>query len=195
MQTLTHRGEILPWSAFLGAMRTSMTAQEATKGAGLRILTETVMLAYAGRADRGDSRAVPGSDLASMGPGWRSQCARRAAHGRRQRRLGALQPRATQQSSFVSTLISSAAAPATSATRGSSRRAGDRRPRVEPAVRRRKHADVDGRQGGSPAAAQAEQIESIARALAADLGVAGVNSRGGAFRDGASVDRRSRATT
>jgi Fe-S-cluster-containing dehydrogenase component len=42
MQTLTHTGEILPWSAFLGAMRTVTTAQQATKGAGLRILTETV---------------------------------------------------------------------------------------------------------------------------------------------------------
>ena len=42
MQTLTHRGEILPWSSFLGAMRTVTTAQQATKGAGLRILTETV---------------------------------------------------------------------------------------------------------------------------------------------------------
>jgi MoCo/4Fe-4S cofactor protein with predicted Tat translocation signal len=42
MQTLTHRGDILPWSSFLGAMRTVATAQEATKGAGLRILTETV---------------------------------------------------------------------------------------------------------------------------------------------------------
>jgi molybdopterin-containing oxidoreductase family iron-sulfur binding subunit len=42
MQTLTHMGEILPWSAFIGAMRTVTTAQQATKGAGLRILTETM---------------------------------------------------------------------------------------------------------------------------------------------------------
>ena len=42
MQTLTHTGEILPWSAFLGAMRTVTNAQQASKGAGLRILTETV---------------------------------------------------------------------------------------------------------------------------------------------------------
>ncbi|HKY22204.1 MAG TPA: 4Fe-4S dicluster domain-containing protein [Vicinamibacterales bacterium] len=42
MQTLSHVGEILPWSAFIGAMRTVMTSQHATKGAGLRILTETV---------------------------------------------------------------------------------------------------------------------------------------------------------
>ena len=42
MRTLTHRGEIFPWSAFIGAMRTVSTLQQATKGAGLRILTETV---------------------------------------------------------------------------------------------------------------------------------------------------------
>ena len=42
MQTLTHLGEIVPWSAFIGAMRTLATSQLAVKGAGLRILTETV---------------------------------------------------------------------------------------------------------------------------------------------------------
>ena len=42
MRTLTHLGEIFPWSAFIGAMRTVATGQQATKGAGLRILTETV---------------------------------------------------------------------------------------------------------------------------------------------------------
>ena len=42
MRTLTHVGEIVPWSAFIGAMRTVSTAQQATKGSGLRILTETV---------------------------------------------------------------------------------------------------------------------------------------------------------
>jgi MoCo/4Fe-4S cofactor protein with predicted Tat translocation signal len=42
MRTLTHLGEIFPWSAFIGAMRTMATTQQAAKGAGLRILTETV---------------------------------------------------------------------------------------------------------------------------------------------------------
>ncbi len=42
MQTLTHVGEILPWSAFIGAMRTVAMTQQASKGAGLRILTETI---------------------------------------------------------------------------------------------------------------------------------------------------------
>ena len=41
-QTLTNFGEIRPWSAFLGAMNAALTAQKPLKGAGLRILTESV---------------------------------------------------------------------------------------------------------------------------------------------------------
>jgi MoCo/4Fe-4S cofactor protein with predicted Tat translocation signal len=41
-QTLTNVGEIRPWSAFLGAMRAAMVAQQPLRGAGLRILTESV---------------------------------------------------------------------------------------------------------------------------------------------------------
>jgi MoCo/4Fe-4S cofactor protein with predicted Tat translocation signal len=42
VQTLTHIGEIRPWSAFLGAMNAALTAQKPLNGAGLRILTESV---------------------------------------------------------------------------------------------------------------------------------------------------------
>ena len=41
-QTLTNIGEIRPWSAFLGAIRPVLMAQQRLKGAGLRILTESV---------------------------------------------------------------------------------------------------------------------------------------------------------
>jgi molybdopterin-containing oxidoreductase family iron-sulfur binding subunit len=41
-QTLTHVGDIRPWSAFLGAMRAAMVAQQPLEGAGLRILTESI---------------------------------------------------------------------------------------------------------------------------------------------------------
>ena len=41
-QTLTNLGEIRPWSAFLGAIRNALTAQAALRGAGLRILTESI---------------------------------------------------------------------------------------------------------------------------------------------------------
>ena len=41
-RTLTNLGDIRPWSAFLGAMNAALTAQKPLKGAGLRILTESV---------------------------------------------------------------------------------------------------------------------------------------------------------
>ena len=41
-QTLRNLGEIRPWSAFLGAINAALTAQKPLKGAGLRILTESI---------------------------------------------------------------------------------------------------------------------------------------------------------
>ena len=41
-RSVSQLGEIRPWSAFITAMRAGLSAQAGTKGAGLRILTETV---------------------------------------------------------------------------------------------------------------------------------------------------------
>jgi MoCo/4Fe-4S cofactor protein with predicted Tat translocation signal len=41
-QTLTFRGEVRPWAAFGPAMQIALAGQKATKGAGLRILTEPI---------------------------------------------------------------------------------------------------------------------------------------------------------
>src|SRR3954463_3516805 len=41
-KTLRNLGEIRPWSSLLGAMNAALTAQKPLKGAGLRILTESV---------------------------------------------------------------------------------------------------------------------------------------------------------
>ena len=41
-QTLTNLGEIRPWSAFLAAIRAAVTAQQPLKGAGIRLLTESI---------------------------------------------------------------------------------------------------------------------------------------------------------
>ena len=41
-QTLTNVGEIRPWAAFLGTIRAALATQQPVKGAGLRILTESV---------------------------------------------------------------------------------------------------------------------------------------------------------
>ena len=51
-QALTNLGEIRPFSAFAAAMRRCSTAQQATQGAGIRILTETVASPTLGGADR-----------------------------------------------------------------------------------------------------------------------------------------------
>ena len=41
-QTVTYRGEVRPWSTFQAAIQASLAVQKATKGAGLRILTEPI---------------------------------------------------------------------------------------------------------------------------------------------------------
>jgi molybdopterin-containing oxidoreductase family iron-sulfur binding subunit len=41
-QTLTNIGDIRPWSAFLGAIRAALVAQQPLRGAGLRLLTESI---------------------------------------------------------------------------------------------------------------------------------------------------------
>jgi len=41
-KTLTNLGEIRPWSAFLGTIRAATVSQQPLKGAGIRILTESV---------------------------------------------------------------------------------------------------------------------------------------------------------
>ena len=41
-QTLTNLGDIRPWSAFLGAIRAALTAQQPFRGAGIRLLTESI---------------------------------------------------------------------------------------------------------------------------------------------------------
>jgi len=41
-QTITQLGDVRPWSAVIAAVRGGLSAQSASKGAGLRILTETV---------------------------------------------------------------------------------------------------------------------------------------------------------
>ena len=41
-QTLTNLGDIRPWSAYLGAISAALTAQRPLRGAGIRLLTESV---------------------------------------------------------------------------------------------------------------------------------------------------------
>jgi MoCo/4Fe-4S cofactor protein with predicted Tat translocation signal len=41
-QTVKQQGEVRPWSAFVAAMRAAVAEQKASRGAGIRILTETI---------------------------------------------------------------------------------------------------------------------------------------------------------
>jgi molybdopterin-containing oxidoreductase family iron-sulfur binding subunit len=41
-QTITYRGDVRPWGAFLGAIQLALTAQRSKQGAGLRILTGAI---------------------------------------------------------------------------------------------------------------------------------------------------------
>ena len=42
VQTITYRGEVRPWGAFLTGLQSAMSAQKGVKGSGLRILSEPV---------------------------------------------------------------------------------------------------------------------------------------------------------
>ncbi len=58
-QTLTHRGEIRAWGAFVSAMRVAYLGMRSKKGAGLRILTETVTSPALGAQLRGILAELP----------------------------------------------------------------------------------------------------------------------------------------
>jgi MoCo/4Fe-4S cofactor protein with predicted Tat translocation signal len=58
-QTLTHYGEISSWAGFLGEFRGAIADQKAKKGAGVRILTETVTSPSMASQLRGLARDFP----------------------------------------------------------------------------------------------------------------------------------------
>ncbi len=58
-KTLTNLGEIRPWSAFLGAIRAALVSQQPFKGAGIRILTESVSSPTLAAQIRDVMRAIP----------------------------------------------------------------------------------------------------------------------------------------
>jgi molybdopterin-containing oxidoreductase family iron-sulfur binding subunit len=67
-QTVTNLGEIRPWSTFLAAIRAAVTAQQPLKGAGIRLLTESVSSPSLARRSR-RPHSLPLGEVASMGPG------------------------------------------------------------------------------------------------------------------------------
>ena len=86
-QTLTNVGEIRPWSAFLGAIRAALAAQQPLAGARPPHPDRVGQLADAGRADPRAPGTLSVRHLASVGSGQpRERARRRKARVRRVRR-------------------------------------------------------------------------------------------------------------
>ena len=179
MQTLTNMGEIFPWSAFIGAMRSVVTTQSATKGAGLRILTETVCSpSLAGQIEEILTR-FPAARWHQWDPGSEMNAAAglRMAAG-----TDASVHYNLERAAVVVALDADFFGCGPGHVRYARQFATRRRP--EGAGCRLYAAEsmptTTGAKADHRLPLKPSQIESLARALAADLGVAGVN-RGAAL--------------
>jgi MoCo/4Fe-4S cofactor protein with predicted Tat translocation signal len=179
MQTLTQRGEILPWSSFLGAMRTVTSAQQATKGAGLRILTETVCSPTLGAQIDELLARFPAAVWHQWDPGGELN----AAAGLRMFAGTDVSAHYNLDSAAVLVSIDSDFLTCGAGHLRYARQFAQRR-RPDGAGCRLYCAETMPTPTGAKAdhrlPLKPSQIESVARALAADLGVAGVN-RGAAL--------------
>ena len=81
MQTPRFRGAVRPWSAFLGAMQSAVTAQKAQKGAGLPPVDRDGHLAVARRGDPGAARGDARGEVAPVRAGEPRPGAGRGAAG------------------------------------------------------------------------------------------------------------------
>ena len=83
-QTITQTGAIRPWSAFLGAVRTVLDTERPRRGAGLRVLTETVTSPTLARQLRALLAAFPAARWHQYEPVSRdnAQAGARLAFGR-----------------------------------------------------------------------------------------------------------------
>ncbi len=76
-------GEIRPWSAFIAAIRAALSAQTAVKGAGLRILTETITSPTLAAQIQQVLAAQPGAKWIQWEPANRDNARAGARHGAR----------------------------------------------------------------------------------------------------------------
>ena len=157
-QTLTNLGEIRPWSAFLGAIRAALTAQQPLKGAGLRILTESVSSPTLAAQIRDLLTRYPSAKWHQWDPASRENARGGAKlafgdYADVQYRFDRADVILALDADFL------ASGPGSLTIRARLRRtaAPGRRRADEPVVRDREHADVDRRSRGSPAAAEAER--------------------------------------
>ena len=182
MRTLTNLGEIQPWSAFIGAMRTVATTQQAVKGAGLRILTETVCSPTLAAQIEELLTRFP----AAMWHQWDPASEIHEAAGLRMAAGGDVSAHYNvERAGVIVSLDSDFFGCGPGHLRYSREFAARRRP--EGSGCRLYAAETMPSTTGAKAdhrlPLKPSQIELLARALAADLGVAGVN-RGGALPAG-----------
>ncbi|RPI53354.1 MAG: molybdopterin oxidoreductase, partial [Acidobacteria bacterium] len=179
MQTVTNVGEILPWSAFIGAMRTAATAQLATKGGGLRILTETIS---------SPTLAAQMEDLLARFPGavwhqWDPGSEMNAAAGLRMIAGSAASVHYSVERAAVVVALDADVFGCGPAHLRYAREFSRRRRPEGPGCRlyaAEAMPSTTGAKADHRLPLKPSQIESLARALAADLGVAGV-ARGAAL--------------
>ncbi len=177
MQTLTYLGEIRPWSSFIGAMHQLVTARAADRGAGLHFLTESIC---------SPTLAAQMTDLLARLPDarwhqWDPSGERNAAGGVR---LAFGADAAVQYAVDRAAVIVCLDADLLASGGGSLRYARQFAQRRRPDAAGNRLYAVESMPTSTGSRAdhrlplRSSQVESVARRLAADLGVASVN-RGG----------------
>ncbi len=90
-RALTFQGEVATWGGFYSNLRGLLADQQTKKGAGIRILTETVTFAQHGRSAEYHQDALSAIEVASVGTRRGAQRPRRRHAGIRLARRHALQ--------------------------------------------------------------------------------------------------------
>ena len=177
-QSIVQLGEIRPWSAFIAAVRASLSAQSATQGSGLRVLTETVVSPTLGRQLQEILKAYPAAKWIQWEPVPAADNARagaRAAFGQYVQPVYDFTRADIVLSLDADFLSSEGAANLRYARQFSSRRRLDAQPdRLNRLYVAEPTPSVTGSNADHRIPLKASAIDSLARAIAARIGVAGV---------------------
>jgi len=183
-QTLLHLGEIRPWPSFLGEMRLVLAEERASRGAGLRILTETVSSPTLARQLEELLAALPAARWHQWEPASRdnARAGARISFGSPVNAIHRFEGADVILSLDADFLVCGPAHLRHAREFAARRRAGasggamNRLYVVESAM------TATGARADHRRALPASQIEAFARSVAAALGAAGAgDSRGGAF--------------
>ena len=172
-------GEIRPWSAVIAAIRGGLSAQAASKGAGLRILTETVASPTLAAQIQQVLAQHPEREVDSVGAGQSRQRARRRPHGVRPVRRAGLRPDQGRRHPVARRrlpVVGRRAQPALHARSSRRAAASKRAPTISTASTSSKPITrVTGGRADHRLPLKSSQIEAFARAVAAGAGVSGVS--------------------